>query len=400
MKPRILFVDDEQHIIDGYKAALRKKRKQWDMVFVASSKEAMVIMEADPVQVLVSDVRMPGMDGEALLQTVQQRWPGTLRMVLSGFYDDATSLRLVKSTHRFLAKPCKPAVLAESIERLLKLNSVLTNERLRKLIASLDKLPTLPGLYVQVLKELESEEPSLDRVGEMIEQDPAISAILLKVVNSAFFGLFHTVTSPSRAIALLGMETLKALVLNVTLLDRYAKAEFDGFSLEKLGEHCFRVGNFAKIIASTETDDKDFLEKSFLAGFMHDLGKLMLVESFWEEYKEIITSVRKDNLLLFEEEKKRMGVCHAELGAYLLGIWGIDDEVVTAVRGHHDVDKAVQGFSLPLCVYVANVMDHSLNQYSKKYQYDGFDESLLDAVGLLDRLPVWRAHCLEANTED
>jgi len=395
MKPRILFVDDERPIIDGYKAALRKKRKQWDMLFASSGEEALVIMEQQPVQVLVSDVRMPGMDGEALLNAVQQRWPGTLRMVLSGYYDDETSIRLVKATHRFLAKPCNPNTLKDSIERLLKLDSVLTNDRLRKLIVSLDSLPALPSIYVRVLKELDDEVPSLDRIGEIVELDPGISVTLLKVVNSAFFGLFNTVTSPTRAIALLGTDTLKALVLTAALLERYTNSFFAGFSLEQLGEHCFRVGNLAKIIASVETEDKDFLEKCFLAGFMHDLGKLMLAETYWEGYRPVIESVQQDNLILFEEERNKIGVSHAELGAYLLGIWGIDDEVVEAVRAHHDIDSTVKGFSLSVCVHVANIMDHELTSFSKQYRFEGFDESLLESIGVLDRLPVWRQKCME-----
>ncbi len=395
MKPRILFVDDEKHVLEGYKLALRKKRKQWELLYASSGQEALSIMESQPVQVLVSDIRMPGMDGGTLLGKVKERWPGTLRIVLSGYYNDVASLKVVKAAHYFLVKPCSPENLQNAIARLLGFDHVLSDMQLRTVVTSLESLPALPNVYTLLLEELNKTEPSLKKIGMIIEKDPGISATLLKVVNSAFFGLFTKVSTPARAIAFLGIETLKGLILTASLLERYSKNDFPGFSLEQLGEHCFRVGELAKIIASTETGDKEFIEKCFLGGFMHDLGKLLLAESIWDKYQPVIENVQRNNLILFEEEKMKLGVTHAELGAYLLGIWGIDDDVVEAVLRHHAPDSTSKEFNLSMCVYAANVMDHELTSFSSQYRFNGFDEPMLEAMGLLERLPVWRDACKE-----
>ena len=357
MKPRILFVDDERPILEGYRTALRKQRKRWDMAFADSGEEALAMLERHPAVVLVSDMRMPGMDGATLLNEVSARWPGTLRIILSGYSEEEMILRVVKAAHHFLAKPCSPKELTEVIERVLALGDALPDEAVVELAGGADGLPAIPELYLMLLRELDRPESSVNRIGAIIERDPAVTAMLLKVVNSPFFGFFGEVNSPSRAAALLGVEALKGLVLSASLFEGDAETA-KLFPLKRMARHSRNVGLLARCIALTETGDKAYGEQAFLAGLLHDVGKLLFMRILGADYAERIEESQKGDASLHAVEKARYGVNHAELGAYLLGVWGMSEAVVAAVASHHRVeDVGEEPPSLSVCIHAADALE-------------------------------------------
>jgi DNA-binding NtrC family response regulator len=148
----ILFVDDEQQILDGLKDLLRKQRKQWTMVFALGGEAALRELQQQPFDVVVSDMRMPGMDGATLLTRVKELYPSSARIILSGHAERDSIVRALPVAHQFLNKPCDAALLRMVVERACELQRLLQNEKIRCLIGKLDKLPSVPHTYWELTR--------------------------------------------------------------------------------------------------------------------------------------------------------------------------------------------------------------------------------------------------------
>lgn len=211
-RPGILFVDDEPNILHGLKRFTRSKRGAWNMHFVAGGAEALAIVRAEPIDVLVADMRMPGMDGAELMQCVSDEAPGVIRIILSGEADSAQAYRTVGRSHRFLAKPCDPATLVAMIEQLLVRRDDAGQTMSLRTSSFLDRLTSQPNSFVRLRQELDCEEPKAARVAEIIALDPSLAARILQLVNSAYFGRPVETFSIRHAVATLGLERIRELV--------------------------------------------------------------------------------------------------------------------------------------------------------------------------------------------
>ena len=204
MKKRILFVDDEDMVLQGLRRMLRPLREEWDMEFAESGVKALELMAQHPFDVIVSDMRMPGMNGAELLNEVMVRHPKTVRLILSGQAEKDLIVKCVGATHQYLAKPCEPDALRATVARTTSLEFNISNERIRAVVSRIDKLPSLPSLYIELNKVLAEEDVSMEQVGEVVRKDIAMTCQVLKIVNSAFFGLRREVTTPDEAASYLG----------------------------------------------------------------------------------------------------------------------------------------------------------------------------------------------------
>ena len=221
MQRRILFVDDEQNLLMGLKRTLRPMRKLWEMEFVSSGDEALGLMSLREFDAVVTDMRMPGMSGADLLDTIQKQWPGAVRIVLSGQADRETVMQAIAPAHQFLSKPCDPEQLRSVLENTLALSDLLQNTSLKCFISNIKSIPSLPLLYQQVTSELRSEDPSTSRIGEIIAQDMAMTAKLLQIVNSAAYGIRAQISEPKQAAVYLGLDTIRALVLSLSIFSAF-----------------------------------------------------------------------------------------------------------------------------------------------------------------------------------
>lgn len=246
MKRRILFVDDDPNLLQGLQRMLRGMRHEWDMEFVGSGLEALERLSQAEFDVIVSDVRMPRMDGIQLLTQIRERFPRVIRLLLSGQADNEKILHSVGPAHQFLAKPCDPENLKTCIARCCGLQETLSNEKMRNLVSQIDHLPSLPSLYTQLVEELESPEPSIQKISAIIEQDVGMTARVLNLVNSAFFSLTRRVTSAAQASAYLGMNTLKDLVLVMKIFEQFKGDRVTGITSEGLWHHSLETGMLAK----------------------------------------------------------------------------------------------------------------------------------------------------------
>lgn len=386
MKRRILFVDDEPNVIDGLRRMLRSMRDRWEMYFAGSGEEALKILEATPIDVIVADMRMPQMDGATLLARVQERYPHVVRIMLTGYSDKEMTMRSTKSAHQFLAKPCDADTLRYTIERACQLRELLREEQLLKVVTGVGTLPSLPVLYRALVQEMESPSASLKRIGAIIAQDVAMTAKVLQLVNSAFFGLPQKITNPQQAVTLLGINNLKPLVLYIHLFEAFRPGKGVAFSLEALWEHSIMVGSLAREIAKAEGGNRELVDEALTAGILHDIGKLLL--SRVPGYREKDASLRREGKSwTTAEEYAFFGTSHAEVGAYLLGIWGLSDAIVEAVAFHHQPGKS-QGnkFGVLTAIHVADSLIRAEGDASVSV-----DLSYLSRLGLAARMERWAA---------
>jgi HD-like signal output (HDOD) protein/CheY-like chemotaxis protein len=329
-KRRILFVDDEPNVLDAFRRLFLTMNKDWEMELVSNGKDALERMAKEPFDVLITDIRMSGMDGAELLQEANRRHPRIMRLVLSGFKDQESMLRCIGVTHQFLDKPCDAGLLQSRISGALALRDLLENETLQTLLSQVSSIPSMPAEYRQIMQELQSENASLDKVGKIIAKDIGMTAKVLQMVNSSFFGLRSRISSPEHAVRILGLETISSLVLMIGVFSQTNAKKCRGLDLSRLWNHSFSVGVLSKEIARAECNDRTMMEDSYTAGLLHAVGQLVMAE-LRKDYGEIVDAAQSQNVTLEAVEKEMIGATSSQIGAYLLALWGLPHAVVEAV---------------------------------------------------------------------
>jgi len=366
-------------------------RGEWDMEFVASGAQALEQMGRAPFDVIVTDMRMPGMNGAELLDEVMRRHPGTVRIVLSGHTDKDLILKCVNSTHQYLSKPCDSQTIKAAMQRVCALENAVENEKLKQLVAQMGRLPSLPSLYVQIVEELNKPSTTIEYIGEIVSQDIAMTAKFLKLVNSAFFGLSHPVTTPSEAAMYLGIDTIKALVLSIHTFSQFDDLISCGFKLDALMHHSLRTAGRAGRIARMEASTSKTVNECFVGGMLHDVGKLLMAANYPKDYQRVTRLVGQEGISYCAAEKEIFGVHHASVGGYLLGLWGLPAPVVEAIALHHSPHQtASPAFGALTAVHAANVFEHERAANVRPAADDQLDGPYLAALGLTHRVTAWR----------
>jgi HD-like signal output (HDOD) protein len=393
----LLFVDDEPRVLQGLQRQLHPMRLEWSMHFVDGAGRALEFMATHPVDIVVSDMIMPGMDGSQLLTEVAKRHPQAVRIVLSGHAEREAVLRLVGPAHQYLSKPCDADELRKAIVRAFALRDLLGNERLKQLTTQIKNLPTLPALQSQLTEELRKETPSLERVGAVISRDVGMTAKILQLVNSAFFGLAQPISTPAEAVAYLGLNTIRSLVLSLEIFSHYDQKSCPCFSLDVLARHSWIAGVMARRIAQEQHRELQFLEQCFLAGLLHDVGQLVLAFGLPADYTLVVNRATAENIPVWQVESEIFGATHADVGAYLLALWGLPNLIVESVAHHHQpAAGAAQEFSPAVAVHVADVFAHAVMPSNTEVPPPQLDTAYLTRLGLLTEVAQWKSVCQEA----
>jgi putative nucleotidyltransferase with HDIG domain len=397
---RVLFVDDEPKNLDALKLVLAPQEKQWEMAFVPSGAAALALLAEAPFDVIVSDIHMPEMDGAALLKIVCERFPSVIRIVVSSQEEMNGALRAVPVAHQFLVKPCDAHSLRVAVERATSLSAVLTNKMLAGVIGSVKDLPVLPSTYLALREKLTDPDASLKDVVKLVEQDVAISAKILQLVNSAFFGLPREVSTINTAVSFLGIEMLQNLVLSAGVFRAFENTALPGFSFEELQQHSQLTAKIAAQIPIPAAVHS----VAIVAGLLHDVGKLILATRSPKHFARALKGAEEEKLPLFVVEQELMGVSHAEVGAYLLGIWGLPCPVVEAVAHHHHPERVPQEtLDAVGIVHLANYLAHENPVYpSAGGESSGYlkpDPVYLETLGCTEQLADWNGLAATAAAE-
>jgi putative nucleotidyltransferase with HDIG domain len=382
MSTRIVFVDDELHILQAMARSFHGMRNEWNMEFLPSGAAALESLAKVPADVIVSDMRMPGMDGWQLLAEVKRLYPRTVRLVLSGHADPSSVMLAVGTAQLYLAKPCETGALKAAIVQTQMLRQLLSSDRLALLVGEVGMLPSAPTAFQEILVCLQNPAASLTDAAQIIGRDAAMTANIMKLVNSAFFGSRRPVTTIERAVAYLGMDTLGALVLGHSVFQSGVATGVDGFSLEQLWQHSEQTAAAARAIALSENLSSAKADEAFLAGVLHDVGKVIFATK--AAARPYATSA--------VDIVAQMEAHHAEVGAYLLGLWGFPNSIVEAVAFHHTPRQASEeGFGLAGIVHVADRLVHLRSENRLAATDTGLQPGYLESLGLDHCLLKWSA---------
>ena len=356
-RKRILFVDDEPDLLDSLRDALRKYRKVWRISFATGGEAALANLASEPTDVIVCDMQMPGMDGATLLSDVQDRHPDTIRIVLSGYANPLVVARAATAAHRFLAKPCNLEELGLLIERSCALHDMTKEAEVYRLTAAATSLPSRPGLYPDIAQVIADPTTGPDDIARVIERDTAMTAKVLQLANSAFFGHGRTVTRVREAVVYLGADTIKSLTLTAEAFGKLRPSGIDAFAFNEFQRHATLVAR----IAARLLPEGAAQQEAVTAALLHDIGKLVPIADDPQRWQRMGQEGARRQRSVYELEKEQEGVTHAATRAYLLTLWGLPAGVVDAVAHHHE-PSGVAALDLdPVgAVHIANALAHEV----------------------------------------
>jgi putative nucleotidyltransferase with HDIG domain len=365
-KHKILFVDDDILILKGLNRSIEEYSDYWDSDFANSGREALEKLNVGDFDAVVTDLLMPGMNGLVLLEQASNLFPGVLRFVLSGNTSDVNSINSASFVHQMFPKPCDMALIFEGVEKSCRLRDSLADPRLIRIITKITTLPSKPDLYEQLLSELQNPESSIKAIGDIVAKDAAMTAKVLQLVNSAFFGLAVKISNPHRAISIIGLNTTKALVLSSQVFSEFENRGDVPFAINRLWTHSLLVSSIARKMAEDLNLSPGEQEDAQVAGILHDIGILLEIK-----IQGFFNRVRfQPGLDYVYTEYEILGTSHAEMGAYLLGIWGLPNQIIDAVMYHHFPDKQIAGkCNILMASYLANgLLNYCQNRKEKEIE--------------------------------
>jgi HD-like signal output (HDOD) protein len=370
----VLFVDDEVGVLQGLQRLLFEM-DEWEMVFVDSGEKALQALRRDSFDVIVSDMCMPGMDGAMLLSRVHCDYPGVVRIILTGHSELEATFRAMPVAHSFLTKPCKPGLVQQVIGKSCALTRLVGDDALRTLAGGIVALPVQPNIHARLLDAVTQAQVDLAHVASLVRADVGLSSKVLHLTNSAFFGAPCNFVSVDRALSYIGSAMFRRLVLSRRVFEAGGEAlSLDGVALDVEQRHAAACADLAYRMAPRP----ELRDDAFLAGLFHDVGTLI-----WASRQPSADA---------GSEAPPSSECRARLGAYLLGLWGLEQRVVDAVAYHRDPAAAPDtAGELATVVHVADGLARALeNERSGRGDEITIDVGHLERVGALGKLDEWR----------
>jgi HD-like signal output (HDOD) protein len=363
----------------------------WQTEFISDASHALTWLAQHHCEILFLDAKRASGCALTFLDAVWQRHPQILRFVCAESPDQALTLKCAWNSHRLFTEPLGTESIRASVERALEAQGWLTNPSVQARVARLRVLPTIPSLYFKLLKLVASPDPDLDAVTGLIESDLAISTQLIRVVNSAYYSYGRRISGLKEATQILGLEVIKSLVLAIQ-----AFAQMDGvkpvyFSVDKVWRHSLAVGKWAREIAQSESEDKEFQEHTYTASLLHDIGKIVFAANLNVDYNSAIRHAKERRISLIDAEAQILGATHAEIAAYLAALWNLPRPVVDAIGFHHTPENSrSETFSPMTAVYAANVLQNQQNpNHTRPLTDNPRTLEYLHRVGVADMIATW-----------
>jgi HD-like signal output (HDOD) protein/ActR/RegA family two-component response regulator len=355
--PSIVFVDDEMNILSALRRMLWHMRNEWDMRFANGPQEALRELCERPADVVVSDMRMPGMNGAELLSVIRERYPETIRIILSGHSESEAILRSIGPSHRFISKPCDGATLIETVNQSIRLRKDIVNPDILRFTLSDKSIASPPHVILDLLDKLESAHSTIDEIADLISSDLALASSVLRMVNSGFFNLPDQIVSVNSAVRLLGIDTIKSIAIVGGVFNSYEGPSTIAEQIEVLSRRSFRIGCKAKVIAAACGLQENDAQLACTAGILSHIGTLLMLVKRTVSFKEMTRNLDVSKKPLEAAEKEHFGFSHAHLGAHLLAGWGFNEEILQSVVYHHMPSQSGSAkMSALACVHIAQAM--------------------------------------------
>jgi len=356
---KILLVDDDQNVLQSFKRAFRPMHSEWTVVLSDNGKSAFEVIQADDsFDLIISDLRMNGLNGIDLLKKVKKASPDTIRFFLTGSTESSRLIEAASVSHRLISKPCEGEKLVALIRNSLLLREKLQNPGVRKNLGRLGVIPSLPKFYQEFFKEIQSPDASVAKLGTIIEKDIGMTARVLQLVNSAFFGFRKKVTNPVHAASLIGINGMRDIVLIAGFFNALGKNDFPKkLDIEGIWQHSLITANRARKIAVSEGLSQDDIDTSYTGGLLHDLGIIALAATNKADYEKVLDLAQNESIPLHQAEKKVFAVDHATVGGFILDLWGLPHAISEIVTFHCSPPFAPSSNPTPLSiVYTADML--------------------------------------------
>jgi HD-like signal output (HDOD) protein len=365
---RLLFVDDDEFILRATKRLFTHDASRWEVFTSSSPGAALAQLESIQPDIVISDLRMPEMNGLAFLAEVERREPASVRIILTAASSGETGVDILQVAHQVFYKPFELEQFEGALTRAYQVPGTRANRAIRRAVGEKTKLPVLPDLYQRLESLLRLPEASARDAAELLAQDPAMLARVLQLANSAWYSRGSPVLDALGAVVRLGIRVIQSLVLHASFFAKQAPSEESLEWLSRLQRLGLSAGHIAGLIWRGTPAHGDAISACLLA----DVGQLLLHSLYGADYLELGQEVSKE-CSLAELESAHYGFTHAEAGAHLLSVWGLPPNLVEAVLVHDNASPPGLAWTLGSSIYFA----HSLAE----------DRTLG---------PQWRAHPLAA----
>jgi HD-like signal output (HDOD) protein/CheY-like chemotaxis protein len=392
-KKNILFVDENENVISGIQRQLRSYREQWQLFFATNANQALELMEQNSIDLIISDMMLPKMRGDELLKIVGDRYPMTVRLILSGLTDEASLKSALQVAHQYLSKPCSAETLRETISQVFKIQFCLDNFRIAKTLGDASQLPSLPSIYHELNAAIGDEKTTVKDLAKIFSRDMVLTAKLLHLINSPYFGMNRVISNLEEAINLIGIKKLNNLVVSVHVKSAFPVTDPKVESyMEYLWKEAGRVSELARLISLAENQDEDRPDQAFLGGLLHNMGLLIFLSQGGEKLKSLLSHVAGTSQPVTELETAIYGFTRSEAAAYVLSLWKIPPRIIEAIMLQNSPNETdYDGMNALTAVHVAACLLKPQKLKGTDRLFDmTLDEHYLKRINKLNRLPVWQ----------
>ena len=379
---KLLFFQEDAHNFNELRDALTLQEEQWRMRFVFDAKEAAIELESRDWEIVIAD--LGSALGREVLTQAKKDFPEVVRIGLVHIVRPRPSdLSLV---HQYLSTPFEVKEMEVAVERACQLRELLEGESICRTVGELGELPAAPSVYLKLVERLDYPDVSVDEIADIICNDVGLSAKLLQLVNSAIFRTSREIVTVKVAASYLGLDVIKNLVLSTEIYRGFEKIpKKAGLALEELQEHSRLTAKIAKTLPLSKLGR----DAAIVAALLHDVGKLVVAWKLPDRYAKISLIAKKEKRPMYLVEQEMWGITHAEIGAYLLGLWGLPNPITEAVAFHHFPNRVPHlGFDPISAVYIAEKLAHFAARGKPSDEID-WDMDYMESIGVADQIPLW-----------
>lgn len=348
---KILIVDDDINIRSSLSDAFLDT--DYEIITRENGLAALEFLKSATVDLVISDMRMPEIDGYELLSKIKEKYPKVIRIIMVDSAEEASVFKVIlQNTAKFcILKPWNNEKVLEYIGQIFETEEILNSNDLLHLINNIEKLPTIDSSYQKILHMIERDADT-GAISAEIEKDFAISTKLLQLANSAYYGL--RTGSVKHATVYLGLQNLKSLIYSTSILNTFNSASAqDQQKVNDLWSHAILTSKLLHYIYEVFMIKK-LPEAAYSAGLLHNIGTLILINNRIEDYTTVINKARIKSLDLLDVEREAFHVTHQEAGGYLASWWKLPFPIVEAALYHHrPLDAGVLNKEVIAAVHLA-----------------------------------------------